>query len=117
MAGIARKQRERDNKRRAKKARRDANQLHFQQLRDQGRNKKSKRFILNSRQSAIHGKHKHEISNCGNHGCKKCTPRKDRAHVTIQKVKVKLGLKPKQKLPTAALARLALSAAGGGAVG
>jgi hypothetical protein len=114
MAGKARKSKEREARKRAKKARREANQLHYQSLRDKGSNKKSKRFLTKSRRNANHEKHIHKVPFCGNNGCKKCFPTADKPHVVIQKAKAKLGLKPKQKLPSTALAKLALSAAGGG---
>lgn len=86
MAGKARKSREREIRKKAKKAKREMNQARYAAMRDQGQNSKSKRFTLrNRRNRASHNKHQHIIPFCGNHGCKKCYPRKDREHVAVRK--------------------------------
>lgn len=86
MAGKARKSREREARKKIKKARREANQARYATMRDQGVNTKSKRSTLRSRRTRNSPwKHQHRIPFCGNTGCKKCFPRLDRPHVIIQK--------------------------------
>ena len=75
-SGKGAKTRAKEKARKAKRARKDAQQLKYQSFRDQGQNQKSKRFTLNSKRRKNNSatKHQHLISNCGNPGCKQCFP-------------------------------------------
>lgn len=76
MAGKARKQRERDLRKKAKQARRERNQALYESRKLSGTNSKSKRHVLSNRRGKkSHGKHTHVVANCGNPGCKDCFTR------------------------------------------
>lgn len=85
MAGKAKRNSEKEHRRKLKKARKETNRARYAALRDQGINSKSKRSILRSRRMRTHNKHLHEIAMCGNIGCKKCFPRPDKPHVVARK--------------------------------
>ena len=58
----------------------------YESFRKVGQNQKSKRNRIKSKKNRKPSgeKHQHKVVNCGNPGCKKCFPRKER--VTMEKV-------------------------------
>jgi hypothetical protein len=79
MAGKARKQREREVRKKAKQAKRERNRALYAERMARGANSKSKRHVLRGRRSRkSSGRHLHQTGICGNPGCNKCFPAKEK---------------------------------------
>ena len=77
MPGKGAKERRHAKVMNAKRKKRDANRARYAVMRDQGVNTKSKRHTLGVRRGKKSlTRHRHLMSFCGNHGCKKCYERK-----------------------------------------
>ncbi len=67
----AAKSRQKDKRKKEKKALKDTKRALYEKYRDQGRTKKSARFKKKQRKTLRVG---HVLINCGNAGCSRCTP-------------------------------------------
>jgi hypothetical protein len=76
VAGKKRIAAERAQRRKDKSAKKAAQTAKYQAWRDAGTNQKSKRNVLRGkRHRKSNTKHMHLVSNCGNAGCRRCSPR------------------------------------------
>jgi hypothetical protein len=66
------KNRSKEKRKKEKKRRKEQKAALYASFKEQGRNKKSKRFLLSTEKTNKASATKHPISPCGNPGCKAC---------------------------------------------
>jgi hypothetical protein len=93
MSGKAKRSAEKARRRKEKQGRKERNRARYEELKRTGQNSKSKRHRLNTKRNRVSpGKHLHEISNCGNLGCKQCFSQKKKDHVIAAELKKLVGV-------------------------